>query len=271
MTEDEFDAAAQDSYKAALADMFTGVTPDMITLSVASGSIVVTADIATTYSPAKAQTMVVSVLAAATPATLSTSLGVSVTAVEAPVVAVVAISSPSPPAPPEGSSILGIIIAAVIAVVIIGFLIVAIIGYLRFKKSAVDTHGPSVEMGTATPEAVRPAQDPAAAADVEKALAAQLSRLSTRKAPKGETVAPAPAQAPAPADDFEKDDEDDVDGDKLVDEMKDGVTDAKEKAELARAIVDGYNDGGIAGAPPADRVGMLDRMDMWVEKTELNA
>ena len=145
MTEDEFDAAAQDSYKAALADMFTGVTPDMITLSVASGSIVVTADIATTYSPAEAQTMVVSVLAAATPTSLSTSLGVSVTAVEAPVVAVVAISSPPPspppPPPPEGSSILGIIIIAIIAVVTIGFIIGFIVATKR-KPIAKDGASP---------------------------------------------------------------------------------------------------------------------------------
>ena len=141
MTEDEFDAAAQDSYKAALADMFTGVTPDMITLSVASGSIVVTADIATTYSPAEAQTMVVSVLAAATPASLSTSLGVSVTAVEAPVVAVVAISSPPPssppPPPPEGSSILGIIIIAAIIIV----LVLSVMMFLRRKSGAAKEKG----------------------------------------------------------------------------------------------------------------------------------
>ena len=175
MTEDEFGAAARTSYKANLADMFADVTPDMITLRVLAGSIVVVADIATTYSPAVAQTLIVSVLAAATPSTLSTSLGVSVTAVQAPVVAVVAIMSP-PPSPPVpdaagGSSPFGVIIAAIVAVVVI----VVVCGVVIFgKKSSFVTHQPLMgselmgtelygtktathaKMGSPTPEAMRP-------------------------------------------------------------------------------------------------------------------
>jgi len=147
-TVSDFDQAA---YKTSLAATLTGVAASDITLTVASASVLVTADISTASSATAANAA--AFLTSASSTSLSSTLGVTVTSFQAPVVSTRVVypppSAPSPSSPSSGSSSSDGCGGGCIAGIVVGVLVViaciagAVVMTMRAKNKVKVVDGPS--------------------------------------------------------------------------------------------------------------------------------